>query len=127
MKPIKLQKVIRTYLRMARTSESQIVRYGADWAYVREKVMQRDGYKCVVCGNSNKLLLQVNHITPKAYGGTENMENLVTMCVFCHARFHKVVTPKVNTEMLQVQAEYMARIFPGAAYRSKQAWRERYG
>jgi 2-keto-3-deoxy-6-phosphogluconate aldolase len=55
------------------------------------------------------------------------MENLVTMCVFCHARFHKVVTPKVNTEMLQMQAEYMARIFPGAAQRSEQAWRERYG
>jgi predicted restriction endonuclease len=126
MRPIKIQKVIRAYLRMAR-NEYEILRYGSEWAYIKEQVLQRDGYKCVICGNSNKMLLQVNHIKPKAHGGTNEMSNLVTLCVFCHAKYHRTVTPELNTQMLQMQAEYLSKVYVRAAQRSEQAWRERYG
>jgi 5-methylcytosine-specific restriction endonuclease McrA len=45
---------------------------------VRAGVYARDDYQCVVCGTSDDLTL--DHIRPWARGGTNDPDNLQTMC-----------------------------------------------
>lgn len=55
----------------------------------REKVIDRDKGKCVLCGSSANL--EVHHIKPFAQFPTErlNINNGVTLCRDCHKRVHK--------------------------------------
>lgn len=48
----------------------------------KESILQRDGYKCVVCGRGIKegVELQVDHIRPKYLGGKSVIENGQTLC-----------------------------------------------
>jgi hypothetical protein len=55
----------------------------ADWDSVRNKVMKRDGYKCVLCNSEGKEL-QVHHIRYRSHGGSDGMENLASLCMECH-------------------------------------------
>lgn len=50
---------------------------GSEWNKTRTRVLERDGHKCVVCGNP---ATQVDHIIPKAVGGSDEMNNLQAMC-----------------------------------------------
>lgn len=49
----------------------------------RKNILRRDSYKCVYCGRSD-IPLTVDHIVPKARGGTDSWENLVTACTICN-------------------------------------------
>ena len=52
---------------------------------LRFEVLKRDGFHCVYCGKSCfKTVLQIDHITPKSKGGTDEFGNLVTSCVDCN-------------------------------------------
>ena len=55
---------------------------------VREYVLYRDGHKCQYCGKSNTVL-NVHHIIPRADGGTDRPDNLITLCETCHKAYHK--------------------------------------
>ncbi len=50
---------------------------------VKKKILERDGYRCVVCGRGLKdgVELVVDHIKPKDKGGTNNMDNGQTLCM----------------------------------------------
>lgn len=50
---------------------------GRAWQQVRQAVLERDGFVCVICGNQ---ATHVDHIIPKAKGGTDDMDNLQAMC-----------------------------------------------
>ncbi len=54
----------------------------------RFKVMQRDDFKCQICGASPAMqagvLLHVDHIVPVAKGGQATMDNLQTLCQKCN-------------------------------------------
>ena len=51
-------------------------------------VMQRDKFKCCVCGASpakdSSVELQVDHIIPWAKGGETVIDNLQTLCSKCN-------------------------------------------
>jgi hypothetical protein len=47
-------------------------------------VFKRDGFKCVMCGYDEDL--EVDHITPFSKGGTDDLENLQTLCKTCNIR-----------------------------------------
>ena len=52
----------------------------------------RDGYTCQCCGKSIKdgAILHVHHIRYRSRGGTDRMDNLITVCHKCHTpRNHK--------------------------------------
>jgi 5-methylcytosine-specific restriction endonuclease McrA len=51
----------------------------------RKNILRRDGHRCQYCG-SNEATLTVDHIVPRARGGEESWENLVTACVECNNR-----------------------------------------
>lgn len=51
---------------------------------LRKKVFERDQYRCRLCGDWHNL--SVDHIHPVAHGGTDDMENLQTLCQTCNSR-----------------------------------------
>lgn len=53
-------------------------------ARVRLNTYQRDGYACVLCGSHDDLTL--DHIIPVTAGGTNDPDNLQTMCRPCNSR-----------------------------------------
>lgn len=62
--------------------------YGYQWEKLRKKILSRDNYLCVNCLSKNIMLpaKQVDHIVPKAHGGTDAPSNLQSLCVACHRR-----------------------------------------
>lgn len=51
----------------------------------RFDVFARDGFRCRYCGKgSQETALHVDHVIPRAAGGTSDMENLVTSCAACN-------------------------------------------
>lgn len=48
------------------------------------KVFARDGHKCTVCGSTHAL--EVDHIIPRAKGGSDTLENLRLLCRSCNQR-----------------------------------------
>jgi len=56
-------------------------------------ILIRDGYLCKPCQHNGLLTkaVEVDHITPKAQGGTDSKDNLQAICNNCH-------TEKTNLE-----------------------------
>ncbi len=55
----------------------------AEWKKLRWKVLQRDGYKCTKCPNTN--CLEIHHLTYERYG-KELLADLITLCTDCHRK-----------------------------------------
>ncbi|MFO7524189.1 MAG: HNH endonuclease [Ignavibacteriaceae bacterium] len=49
----------------------------------RRNILRRDGYKCAYCGRGD-LPLTVDHIIPRARGGDDVWENLISACTKCN-------------------------------------------
>lgn len=51
----------------------------------REAVYAKYNGRCAYCGREIKYKdMQVDHLKPKAFGGTDNMENLMPSCRTCN-------------------------------------------
>lgn len=61
--------------------------YGAVWEKLRVRVLKRDDYLCKVCLAKGRITAatQVDHIKQKAKGGTDDLDNLQSICDPCHA------------------------------------------
>ena len=55
-------------------------------AALRDKVLARDGHRCVVCGRQRNL--SAHHVHWRRYGGRTVASNLVTLCEDCHSMVH---------------------------------------
>ena len=56
---------------------------------LRHQVFQRDGYRCRECGASkDETSLEIDHIVPVAKGGTNDIDNLQTLCRECNRMKH---------------------------------------
>jgi hypothetical protein len=51
---------------------------------LRMKVFRRDGFKCVKCGGIE--FLTADHIQPESKGGTQDLDNLQTLCKPCNCK-----------------------------------------
>lgn len=60
--------------------------YGSDWDLARQQVMTRDKGLCQPCLAKDRVTpaTEVDHVTSKAKGGTDDMENLQAICGPCH-------------------------------------------
>jgi len=52
---------------------------------IRHEVFKKDNFCCVECGATNKeIILHVDHIIPVSRGGTDELDNLQTLCESCN-------------------------------------------
>ena len=68
----------------------------AKWRCLARGVKRRDAHQCQVCGDSAGdpyCVLHAHHLLPRAKGGPDTLDNLITLCDLCHAvvtrRWHK--------------------------------------
>ena len=61
--------------------------YGAAWDRLRAVVLRRDNHLCQPCLRTGRptQATEVDHIKPKAEGGTNEADNLQAICSPCHA------------------------------------------
>lgn len=61
----------------------------------KEAILNRDKYTCQVCGKKN-VRFEVHHIIYRSQCGTDDENNLITLCEDCHSRVHdgKIVLTK---------------------------------
>ena len=52
---------------------------------IKIEVFKRDNYKCQECGAGKEKGLVPHHITPHSLGGTDEMDNLITLCSSCNS------------------------------------------
>lgn len=57
---------------------------GSSWDITRKATFARDRYTCQSCGRKDNLT--VDHIVQLSHGGTNNPENLQTLCKYCHEK-----------------------------------------
>ena len=81
---------------MAKTTHSSYsFRKYCPWAV---ETLKRDNYKCVECGSDNSII--VHHIDESRKNGIKkmnnNLDNLQTLCRFCHADAHKTTMRYVH-------------------------------
>lgn len=64
---------------------------GINYGYANTKayVLTRDNYSCQHCnGKSKDSRLEVHHIIFRSNGGSDEQENLITLCKMCHDNLH---------------------------------------
>jgi 5-methylcytosine-specific restriction endonuclease McrA len=49
----------------------------------RKNILRRDNFRCTYCGRGD-LTLTIDHLVPKARGGDDSWENLVSACTRCN-------------------------------------------
>lgn len=61
--------------------------YGYRWQKLRKVILKRDGFLCQVCKSAGKYTPadEVDHIVPKASGGSDDPDNLRAICKPCHS------------------------------------------
>ena len=50
---------------------------------LRQQILQRDNHTCVLCGQPANV---VDHIAPRAWGGSDHPDNLQSICERCSRR-----------------------------------------
>jgi len=77
----------------------------------REAILHRDNYTCQYCGKKNTRL-EVHHIVYRSQGGTDDEDNLITLCEDCHDAIHdgKLVLTKKPHKMNLKHATHMSII-----------------
>ena len=60
--------------------------YGTFWDKLRLMVLTRDSHLCQACLSLNRVTPanQVDHIVPRAKGGSDDLSNLQSICELCH-------------------------------------------
>lgn len=60
--------------------------YGWHWQQLRQAILGRDMHLCQPCKAKGRATIakQVDHIIPKAKGGSDDPENLQAICIACH-------------------------------------------
>ena len=62
------------------------INYG--FANSRAHALDRDNYTCQICGAKNTRL-EVHHIKYRSQGGSDDLDNLITLCKDCHHKLHE--------------------------------------
>lgn len=51
---------------------------------IRQEVLYRDQYTCQICQKVGDSSLHIHHILKRREGGTDHLDNLLTVCNKCH-------------------------------------------
>lgn len=60
--------------------------YGYAWEKLRLRILARDKHLCQACKRKGRVTAanHVDHVKPKAQGGTDDEGNLQSLCAPCH-------------------------------------------
>ena len=72
---------------------------------VREYLLEKFGRKCAYCGRKNVPDLEVEHIIPKARGGSNRVSNLTIACKKCNDRKGTLTAEEFGYPQVQAQAK----------------------
>ncbi|MFF5024207.1 HNH endonuclease [Streptomyces collinus] len=74
---------------------------------LRYEILERDKKTCQDCGRipGQGVTLQVHHVLPVHQGGTNDTDNLVTLCSECHGGRHALMGTSVRDELLNPDHE----------------------
>lgn len=61
--------------------------YPENWNELTTIVKARDSHRCTECGASD-VELHVHHIVPLSQDGGNQLDNLITLCDYCHRQLH---------------------------------------
>lgn len=81
---------------------------------IRYGVFERDNWHCVLCGERfAESLLHVHHVKYRSRGGGHELENLVTLCRYCHAGlpFHYKIPEKYRIDFEQRNKKIILNIY----------------
>jgi 5-methylcytosine-specific restriction endonuclease McrA len=70
--------------------------YPIDWEQLRIEVLERDSYSCSESNAYCKGPLQIHHKVPLSKGGSNELHNLVTLCLYHHSEKHEHLRIKLN-------------------------------
>jgi len=53
---------------------------------LRRKTFERDNFTCRKCGlyDNTAKQLEAHHVETLCYGGENNVDNMITLCIICH-------------------------------------------
>ncbi len=52
---------------------------------LRFEILERDKFTCQYCGQqAPQVILEIDHIIPRAKGGSDDRNNLITSCIACN-------------------------------------------
>ena len=63
-----------------------------DYNSLRQRVLERDGWRCQNCGSSKDL--HVHHLGKRSKLGDDALDNLVTLCATCHSSQHHYINSR---------------------------------
>ena len=72
--------------------EGKVYQQGKTYGFWNDRyyIFARDNYTCVICkGMSKDRVLQTHHIIQRKDGGSDRVDNLVTVCSTCHEKYHQ--------------------------------------
>lgn len=72
-----------------------------NWELIRNAVLLRDRFTCTRCDKEFKRerFLSAHHLMPRRDGGSDDMTNLVTLCVPCH-NYVEIMDYKTKAEIM---------------------------
>lgn len=70
------------------TNEETRRMQGFEWRLRRAECYERDNWTCRDCGVkcANGVRIAAHHIIPRRHGGSDDLDNLLTLCGSCHSR-----------------------------------------
>ena len=102
-----------------------LYRRGTNYGFANTKsfVLDRDKYECQYCkGKSKDSRLEVHHIQFRSENGSDDVENLITLCKTCHDKVHaSTLTLKLSgkhksnlkhaTQMNSIRVQLLKRLY----------------
>lgn len=68
---------------------------GSAWKWIREAALLRDADTCQKCGASD-CPLDAHHLQPLCCGGSNDLDNLTSLCRPCHHTEHRSWVQTIN-------------------------------
>ena len=88
--------------------------YGARWDRIRQEALKRDKHLCQPCQTKGRVTpaKEVDHIVPKSKGGTDDLDNLQSICVPCHRDKTDAEAAEAQGRTHRTKMEFDAAGFP---------------
>ena len=82
------------------------------WPEIRKQVLNRDGWECVeCCSKISGRHAHVHHKVPRALGGNDELDNLVSLCSSCHSLKHMNLQASLGRRLIERLAFNVAKLF----------------